>query len=106
MPTTKTSFKSANAKILSFLTAGGNMTANQARQKFGITNVTARINELRKAGYAIYSNKRTTSNGRAIRVYQLGKPTRRVIAAGNLLLNDPYFSGLLQQELDANLELV
>lgn len=101
-----TNFKATNGKILAFLKAGGNITANQAKEKFGITNVSARISELRKAGYPIYSNTRTTNNGRSIRVYELGTPTRRVVAAGQLVLSDPYFKTLVENELTANLGLV
>lgn len=101
-----TNFKATNGKILAFLKAGGNITARQAQEKFGITNVSARISELRKAGYPIYSNTRTTSNGRSIRVYELGTATRRVVAAGQIILGDPYFASLVEKELAENLSLV
>jgi len=106
MPFTGTNFKATNAKILAFLKAGGNITANQAKTKFGITNVSARIAEIRKAGYSVYSNTRKISGGRSIRVYELGSPTRRIVAAGTLVVNDPYFSDLLNKQLTENLGLV
>jgi hypothetical protein len=55
-------------------------TTAQARVRFGITNVAARINELRKEGHAIYTNTKTLEDGRKISFYRLGKPTKRMSA--------------------------
>jgi hypothetical protein len=49
--------------------------------RFGITNVAARINELRKEGHAIYTNTKTLEDGRKISFYRLGKPTKRMLAS-------------------------
>jgi hypothetical protein len=57
-------------------------TVAQARARFGITNVAARINELREEGYSIYTNTKTLTDGRKIAFYRMGKPSREVIAAG------------------------
>ena len=54
---------SAKTKILNYLskTEGYNtLTVAQARARFGITNVSARIDELRQEGHVIYTNQ---SNG-------------------------------------------
>ena len=70
---------SAKNKILSYLSKNSEyntLTTNQARAKFGITNVAARIDELRKDGYAIYTNQRTLEDGRKIQYYRLGTPTK------------------------------
>lgn len=53
------------------------LTVAQARARFGIQNVTARINELRVEGYAIYTNTKTLSDGRKIKFYRLGTPSKR-----------------------------
>lgn len=98
--------KSVNARILKFLQNGGNITTNQARTKFGITNVSARISELNKAGYSIYANKRTTDNGKKILVYQLGSAARRTVIAGQLILADPYFANQLETAIQERLRLV
>ena len=77
--------KSAKQKILAYLskTDGYNtLTVRQARARFGITNVSARIDELRKDGYAIYTNTKTLEDGRKISYYKLGKPTKAIVAAG------------------------
>jgi len=59
-----------------------NFTTAQARARFGITNVAARINELREDGHAIYTNSKTLANGRKISFYRLGQPTKRMVAEG------------------------
>lgn len=77
--------KSVKEKMLATLskTDGYNtFTVAQARARYGITNVAARIAELREEGHAIYTNTRTLSDGRKISFYRLGQPTKRVIAEG------------------------
>lgn len=72
-------------RMLKFLSKDGKyntFTTAQARNMFGITNVAARINELREEGYPIYTNQKTLSNGRKITYYRLGKANREVVAAG------------------------
>lgn len=80
-------------RLLKFLQSGRDITAAQAQQRFGITNVPARIAELRKAGYAIYLNTKTTFWGRTIKAYRLGTPTRRMVAVANFVRSNPDFYG-------------
>ena len=56
-------------------------TVAQARSRFGIQNVSARIEELRKEGHCIYTNTKTLEDGRKISYYRLGKPSREMVAA-------------------------
>jgi biotin operon repressor len=75
----------AKEKMLNALTKTGGyntFTVAQARARFGVKNVAARINELREEGYPIYTNTRKLSDGRTISFYRLGQPTRRMIAEG------------------------
>ena len=58
---------SVPSRILTYLKTGADITQAQARKRFGITNVRARMSELRQAGYAIYLNEKTTGNGRTIK---------------------------------------
>jgi hypothetical protein len=101
--------KTVNAKILRLLQGGYDYTADQIRQRFGIRDVGNRITELRKAGYAIYLNEKTTTIGDKIKVYRLGRPTRKQVAAGFALLNDPllrsYREMYFEYEVDDNLAL-
>ena len=48
----------------------------QARSRFGITNVAARIAELRSEGYAIYTNIKSRADGSKVAVYRLGSPSK------------------------------
>ena len=73
---------SAKQKMLAALkqTSGYNtFTTKQAQHRFGITNVSARIEELRKEGNVIYTNKRTLEDGRKITYYRLGTPSKSLV---------------------------
>ena len=75
---------SAKKKILNFLskTEGYNtLTVAQARSRFGIENVSARVEELRKEGHVIYTNDRTRGDGTKVKSYRLGKPTKSLVKA-------------------------
>lgn len=56
-------------------------TTKQAQHRFGITNVSARIDELRQEGHVIYTNKRTLEDGRKITYYRMGTPTKAMVQA-------------------------
>jgi len=56
-------------------------TTKQAQHRFGITNVSARIEELRKEGHCIYTNTRKLEDGRKISFYRLGTPTKAMVQA-------------------------
>jgi predicted transcriptional regulator len=56
-------------------------TVKQAQKRFGVTNVSARIEELRKEGHCIYTNSRKLSDGRKINFYRLGTPTKAMVQA-------------------------
>ena len=75
---------SAKQKMLAALkqSEGYNtFTTKQAQRRFGITNVSARIEELRKEGNVIYTNKRTLADGRKITYYRMGTPTKSMVQA-------------------------
>jgi predicted ArsR family transcriptional regulator len=86
---------SAKQKILNFLSKEGpynTLTVAQAQSRFGITNVAARIEELRAEGHCIYTNKKTLSDGRKITYYKLGKPSREMIATAHAVLGSQAFA--------------
>jgi biotin operon repressor len=69
---------SAKEKMLNALmkSEGYNtFTTEQAQRRFGITNVSARISELRQEGYAIYANKKSV-DGQKKTFYRLGTPSK------------------------------
>ena len=83
--------KSVKEKMLNFLSKDSKyntFTVAQARARWGITNVAARINELRQEGNSIYTNTKKLSDGRKITFYRLGTPTKQVIAAGIAALRE------------------
>ena len=78
---------SAKEKILNYLskTEGYNtLTVAQARARFKIQNVAARVEELRKEGHCIYTNTKTTEDGSKVSYYRLGKPSREMVKAAAL----------------------
>lgn len=70
---------SAKTKILNYLmkTEGYNtLSTAQARARFGITNVAARVAELRDEGFPIYTNTKVRGDGTKVSVYRLGTPSK------------------------------
>jgi hypothetical protein len=75
-PETKT-FKLFNA-----LYNGESVTASQAEKRFGIKNISAEVSRIRQSGYAVYANTRVAGNNVTVTEYVIGKPSRKVVAAG------------------------
>jgi hypothetical protein len=74
---------SAKTRILNALkqTGGYNtFTVKSAQNRFGIKNVSARIEELRQEGHCIYTNTKKV-NGKKINFYRLGTPTKALVKA-------------------------
>jgi hypothetical protein len=63
--------KNARTRMLNYLKTGCDITTSQARSRFGIVNVSARVAELREQGYPIYTNRKNI-NGVKKNVYRLG----------------------------------
>lgn len=89
-------------RILAYLQSGQTVSTRNGGKRFGVAPSTlrARISELRKAGYPIYTNSNPKGQS-----YRLGKPTRRVIAAGHLVLTDKFFKKQLRAEIAENMKL-
>jgi hypothetical protein len=74
---------SAKERMLNALkqTSGYNtFSVKSAQKRFGIQNVAARIEELRKEGNCIYTNSRQV-NGKKVNFYRLGTPTKSMVKA-------------------------
>ena len=69
-------------KIFTALQAGQKLTASQAAKRFGVKNLSAEASRIRQAGYAVYANSRTAGNGVTVTEYELGTPSRRIVALG------------------------
>jgi len=75
---------SAKQKIVNYLSKqeGYNtLTTAQARARFGIQNVSARIDELRQEGHCIYTNTVKRGDGTKVKAYRMGKPTKAMVRA-------------------------
>ena len=55
-------------------------TIKQAQRRFGISNVAARIEELRKEGHCIYTNYKNVE-GKKTAYYRLSTPTKALVRA-------------------------
>lgn len=54
-------------------------TVKQAQRRFGIQNVPARIEELRKEGHCIYTNTKKLEDGTKVKYYRIGTPTKALV---------------------------
>ena len=68
-------------RVFSALRSGEALTASKAK-KMGIGNLAAEVSRIRQAGHAVYTNSRTAGNGVQVTEYVLGKPSRKLVAAG------------------------
>ena len=75
-PETKT-FKLFNAMY-----NGEKVTASAAEKRFGIKNISAEVSRIRQNGYVVYANNRKAGNGVQVTEYEIGKPSRALVAAG------------------------
>jgi hypothetical protein len=69
-------------KLFTALHSGDVVTPAQAEKRFGIKNISAEVSRIRQAGFAVYANKRVAGNGVKVTEYVLGKPSRKIVAAG------------------------
>jgi hypothetical protein len=68
-------------RVFSALQNGEALTESKAR-KMGIGNLSAEVSRIREHGFAVYANSRTAGNGVKVTEYVLGRPSRRLVAAG------------------------
>ena len=68
-------------RVFQSLRSGDALTESKAR-KMGIKNLSAEVSRVRQAGHAVYTNQRKAANGVAVTEYVMGKPSRRLVAAG------------------------
>jgi hypothetical protein len=68
-------------KVFSALQSGKALTASQA-SKMGVKNLSAEITRIRQNGFAVYTNSRKAGNGVKVTEYVIGKPSRKLVAAG------------------------
>lgn len=71
-------------KLFTALQAGEKVTASEAQKRFGIKNIAAEASRIRQHGYAVYANTRTAGNNVTVTEYELGRPSREIVALGYL----------------------
>ncbi len=69
-------------KVFAALQQGERLTPAAARKRFGVGNLSAEASRIRQHGFAVYSEQRRAGNGTVVTEYSLGRPSRRVVAAG------------------------
>jgi hypothetical protein len=69
-------------KLFNALYNGEAVTPAQATKRFGIKNMSAEVSRIRQAGYAVYANSRKAGNGVQVTEYVIGRPSRKLVAAG------------------------
>ena len=69
-------------KLFNALRTGEAITPAAAQKRFGIKNVSAEVSRIRQNGFAVYTNQRVAGNGVKVTEYVMGKPSRKLIAAG------------------------
>jgi hypothetical protein len=73
--------ESKTFKVFSALQDGRSLTASQAK-KMGVGNLSAEVSRIRQHGFAVYANSRKAGNGVQVTEYVLGRPSRKIVAAG------------------------
>lgn len=71
-------------KVFTALQAGQKLTASEAKKRFGVGNLAAEASRIRQAGYAVYANSRKAGNGVTVTEYEMGRPSREIVALGYL----------------------
>lgn len=69
-------------KLFAALQRGDKITASQAEKRFGIKNIAAEASRIRSYGYAVYANQRRAANNVMVTEYELGRPSRQIVALG------------------------
>jgi hypothetical protein len=69
-------------KLFNAMINGEAVSASQAEKRFGIKNISAEVSRVRQAGFAVYANNRKAGNGVQVTEYVIGKPSRKLVAAG------------------------
>jgi hypothetical protein len=69
-------------KIFNALYHGDKLTASEANKRFGVKNLSAEVSRIKQNGYAVYARTRVAGNGVTVREYEMGQPSREIVALG------------------------
>jgi hypothetical protein len=76
------SIETKTYKLFNALYNGEKVTQSEASKRFGIKNISAEASRIRANGYAVYANTRTAGNGVTVTEYEMGNPSREIVALG------------------------
>lgn len=74
--------ESKTFKVFTALRNGESLTQSEATKRFGVKNLAAEASRIRQNGYAVYSNTRKAGNGVTVTEYEMGMPSREIVALG------------------------
>jgi hypothetical protein len=75
--------ESKSFKLFQALNSGEQLTESQISARFGLKNPRATVSSLRmNHGVAVYADNHTDTKGRTTTKYSIGRPSRKVVAAG------------------------
>jgi predicted transcriptional regulator len=83
---------SRQAKLLTHLQSGAEVTARQIHGSFGLKNPHDAIHNLRAQGHCIYSNRAKLADGTETTKYRIGKPSKRMVQLANAVLGAQAFT--------------
>jgi hypothetical protein len=69
-------------KVFTALKNGVKLTQAEATKRFGVKNLAAEASRIRQNGYAVYANTRKAGNGVMVTEYEMGRPSREIVALG------------------------
>ena len=69
-------------KLFDALYNGEKVTQSEATKRFGIKNIAAEASRIRHNGFAVYTKSRVAGNGVKVTEYEMGKPSREIVALG------------------------
>ena len=64
-----------NENLVNYLSSGKSITSTVALKTFGVRNLRARVNELRRDGVCVYMNRNAKGTS-----YRIGTPSRSIVA--------------------------
>ena len=74
-------------KLFTALKAGEKVTSSEAQKRFGVKNLAAEASRIRQAGFAVYAISRKAGNGVQVTEYEIGQPSRKLIAGGYMAMS-------------------
>lgn len=83
--------KSKQARLLTQLQAGAELTSRQISVMTGLKNPHSAIKTLREQGHCIYGNVATVS-GTSVKKYRIGKPTKKMVSIANRIFGASAFT--------------